>query len=231
MALQPRAAADYQRLVLTASSNLNAPLAAEAVGSPVEFLIASREALHDRSTIEDEWATTAVYVLIGGPEVTLGPGDPITAYDELLGRSPSEEPPGESEAKESLDPHKHTEHWRARFYTGLTRDAIRRIAEHAAKPWWNRALLCPQSPPWPYEIGDIGFLEGELHRLLDDAYWLKREGRASREDALLPDREDNLRTGHLPAISAAIRLLGVPLDTAQQVETMTGPPAKDSQNA
>jgi len=228
MALQPRRAADHQRLVLTASAELSAPLVVEAIGSPVEFLIASREALHDGTAIDDDWGTTAVYVLVGGPEVRLGPGDPVAAYDELLERSPSDEPPGEPDATECLDPHEHTEHWRARFYTGLTRDALRRIAEHDAKPWWSRALLCRQSPPWPYEIGDIGFLEGELHQLLDDAYWLRREGRASREQALLPDREHNLRTGHLPAITAAIRLLGVPLDTRVEVEAMLAEPEEES---
>lgn len=228
MALEPRPAAAYQRLVLTASEEVSAPLVLESVGCPVEFLLASREVFQFGGAVDPDWATTAVYVLIGGPEVDLGPGDPVRAYDELLGRSESREPPDDPDGHQSLDQHEHTPHWRARFYTGLTRDALRRLGEHAAKPWWNRALLCRQSPPWPYEIADIGYLEGELHRMLDGAFWLKREGRASREDALLPDREHALRTAHLPAISAAVRLLGVPLDGREHVEQMLGKLPKES---
>lgn len=220
MPLESRGSPPSQRLVLTAPQDVRAPLVVEAVGSPVEFLIASREFLEAGRVGDAHWATTAVYVLVGGPEIPLGPGDPVAAYDRLLDREASEEPPGEPGIDESLDANQHTEHWRARFYTGMTRDALRRIAEHAAKPWWSRALLCRQSPPWPYEIGDIGYLEGELHALLDGAYWLKREGRASCEEAIMPNRAENLETGHLPPIAAAIRLLGVPLDTEEQVKEM-----------
>lgn len=220
MALPRRPAAEHQRLVLTASAKLREPLFLEAVGCPIECLLTTREALQSGEGIDADWGTTAVYVLIGGPEIALGPGDPASAYDELLERSPSEEPPPDADATESIDAHEHTPHWRARFYTGLTREALRRMGEHLAKPWWNRALLCRQSPPHPYEIGDIGFLEGELHDLLDAAYWLKREGRATHEPAIKEDREIELRTGHLPAIRAAVRLLGVPLDAQGDVEDM-----------
>lgn len=59
-----------------------------------------------------------------------------------------------------------------------------------------------------------------MHETLDAAFWLKRVGRASREDALKPDREHDLRTGHLPATLAAVRLLGVSLDTEEQVKQL-----------
>jgi len=220
MALEPREAAAHQRLVLTASPRFSAPLFLEAVGGPVEMLLASREALLDPRVVEPSWATTSVYVLVGGTETRLGAGDPASSYDETFGRSESEEPPDDPAAIETTVSHEHTSAWRARFYTGLTRDALRRLGEHAAKPWWNRALLCRQSPPWPYDIADIGFLEGELHRLLDEAFWLRREGRATSEEAILPNREHDLRTGHLPAITAAVRLLGIPLDTQGEVKEM-----------
>jgi hypothetical protein len=67
--------------------------------------------------------------------------------------------------------------------------------------------------------------------MFDAAFWLKREGRASREDALLPDREHDLRTGHLPAIAAAVRLLGIPLDSRGQVEEMLGTLPKEGEGA
>lgn len=222
MALKSRRAAPIQRLVASGSRRVEVPMLMESVGSPVEFLLASRESLQHGKDIGNDWATTAVYVLIGGPEVPFGPGDPVAAYDDLLGREPSEEPPDDPDATEQIEAQEHTRHWRARFYTGLTRDAVRRMGEHSAKPWWNRALLCRQAPPWPYEIGDIGFLEGELHTILDSAYWLRREGRASKEDALLSNRERALKQGHLPVITTAIRLMGVPLDTAEHVERMLG---------
>jgi hypothetical protein len=220
MALQRRKAAPQQRLVVTASERLSHALILEAVGAPVQLLIASRETLQSRRGVDPDWATTGVYVLLGGPEVPLGPGDPVTAYDKLLGRSDSTEPPVETGAVEDIEEHEHTEHWRARFYTGLTRDLLRRMGEHAAKPWWSSALLCRQSPPLPYDIADIGYLEGELHSLLDAAYWLKRVGRASHETAVREDREHDLETGHLPAISGAIRLMGIPLETESDVKEM-----------
>lgn len=189
----------------------------EAVGAPVEFLIASREILTYPGGVDGDWGTTGVYVLVGGPEIPLGPGDPTAAYDELLARPPSAEPPTEPGLQESLDEHAHTAHWRARVYTGLSRDLLRRMGEHSAKPWWNRALLCRQSPPWPYGIDDIGYLEGRLHQALDAAYWLKRVGRANWEDAILSNRADALEAGHMPAISAAVRLLGLALDSEEEV--------------
>lgn len=225
MVLQARGAGTHQRLVVTVSSLTQEAIALEAVGAPVEFVIASREALGRRGGVDVGWATSGVYVLVGGPEVSLGPGDPIAAYDELFRRQPSEEPP---EIDETLEDHAHTEHWRARVYTGLSNDLLRRMGEHAAKPWWNRVLLCRQSPPWPYERHDIGYLEGRLHETLESAYWLKRVGRASAEDAILPNRADALDAGHLPSITAAIRLLGLPLDSREEVEAQFEQEAEDA---
>jgi hypothetical protein len=72
MALEPRRAAAYQRLVLTASEQVSAPLVLESVGAPVEFLLASREALQYGEAVDSEWATTAVYVLGRQAPVALG---------------------------------------------------------------------------------------------------------------------------------------------------------------
>lgn len=215
MVLEAREAGTHQRLVVTVSSLASEAITLEAVGAPVEFLIASREALSRRGTVDVGWGTSGVYVLVGGPEVALGPGDPIAAYDELFGRGPSEEPP---EIDETLEEHAHTEHWRARVYTGLSSDLLRRMGQHAAKPWWNRVLLCRQSPPWPYDRNDIGYLEGKLHEILESAYWLKRVGRADAEDSILSNRSDALDAGHLPSITAAVRLLGLPLDSRDEIE-------------
>jgi hypothetical protein len=217
VALQPRSGPLEQRLVVTAPLDLGGPFEVDAIGAPVECLIASREALATRRGVDAHWATTAVYVLIGGRETHLGAANSAKEFDEALDRSQSDDPPADPDAEEMLESHQYTPDWRARFYTGLTRDALRRLGQHAAKPWWSRALLCRQSPPWPYDIADIGYLEGELHDLLDGAYWLKREGRATHEDAIRPDRERDLETAHFPAIVAAIRLLGVPLDSEAQV--------------
>jgi hypothetical protein len=220
MVLEAREAAAHQRLVVTASSQVTDALALDAVGAPLEFLIASREILSYPGGVDGSWGTTGVYVLVGGPEIQLGPGDPVTAYDQLLQRATSEEPPMEPGLEESVDEHEHTDHWRARVYIGLSRDLLRRMGEHGAKPWWNRALLCRQSPPWPYAIDDIGYLEGRLHEALEVAYWLKRVGRATWENAILPNRADALEAGHMPSISAAIRLLGLPLDSEEEVESL-----------
>lgn len=152
-------------------------------------------------------------------------------FDKALHRTESENPPEDPDATESVAAHQHTNLWRARFYTGLTRDALRRIGQHSAKPWWNRALLCRQSPPWPYDIADIGYLEGSLHDLLDAAYWLKREGRASHEHAIKQDRARDLLKAHLPAVTAAIRMLGVPLDTAEQVSKLTDTESEEAPDA
>lgn len=216
MALSPRAAASHQRLLVTGAAN-DGLLKAEAVGAPVEFVFGSREALIAPQRLEDDWATTGVYVLIGSPNQNLSAGDSIKKYDATLNRPPSDEPPGEPGVAEVFDDTDEIKHARAMFYTGLSRDLVRRIFQHGAKPWWDRALLCRQSPPWPYGSSDIGYLEGQLHEILDAAHWLNRSGRASKEEAIMPDREHDLQTGHLPAIAAAIRLLGVPLDTTEEV--------------
>jgi hypothetical protein len=222
MVLQAREAAAQQRLVVTASSKVSEALTLEAIGAPVEFLIASRELLGVPGGVEGSWGTTGVYVLAGGPETALGPGDPLDAYDKLLKRAKSEEPPTEPGLKESLDEHQHTEHWRARVYTGLSRDLLRRMGEHAAKPWWNRALLCRQAPPWPYGIDDVGYLEGRLHETLETAFWLKRVGRTTSEEAILSNRADALEAGHLPSVLVALRLFGLALDSEEQVAELAG---------
>jgi len=218
-------------LIVTTSQKLSESFAIDAVGAPVECLVASREALADRRGVDAHWATTAVYVLVGGREMRLGAANTVREFDEELNRSESEDPPADPDADEVLEGHEQTDQWRARFYTGLTRDALRRMGQHAAKPWWNRALLCRQSPPWPYDIADIGYLEGALHDLLDAAYWLRREGHASHGEEIKPDRQRDLDTAHLPAITAAIRLLGVPLDTAAQSATATAEAPQETSNA
>src|SRR5689334_13772926 len=91
--LIPRDPAPHQRLIVTTTSELSSGLIVDAVGAPVDFLIASRELLISADGVAADWATTGVYVLVGGPDVPLGPGDPIAAYDELFERTDSTEPP------------------------------------------------------------------------------------------------------------------------------------------
>jgi hypothetical protein len=198
------------------------------VTTPVEMMIASRDVLAARQQlprqggIAADWGTSGVYVLVGEDRSGLGPESSIQEYDEALNRAPSEEPPSEEpDPTPSYGKHEHTRGWRHRFYTGLTRELLRRVDQHAAKPWWNRALLCRRAAPFPYDIAEIGYLEGCLHETLDAAFWLRREGRASYGLHIKPDQREILEKADLQSILLGVRLLGIPLDTEGHVKLMS----------
>jgi hypothetical protein len=203
------------------------------VTTPVEMMIAScdllaaRQQLPRQGDIPDSWGTSGVYVLVGEHRSNLGPGTSIAKYDHALGRGPSNPPPREeTDIKRTNEKHQHTDQWRHRFYTGMTRNLLRRVDEHAAKPWWNRALLCRRAAPFPYDIAAIGYLEGRLHETLDAAFWLRREGRASYEAHIHSDPRTILENADLPSILLGVRMLGLPLDTVADVNRLGAAPLK-----
>lgn len=197
------------------------------VTTPVEMMIASRDLLEApqqvrrQGGIAGNWGTSGVYVLVGEDQSGRGPETPMKEYDKALGREPSEEPPFEElDLKLSYQKTQHTRRWRHRVYTGLTRELLGRLNQHAAKPWWTRALLCRRAAPFPYDIAEIGYLEGCLHKTLEAAYWLRREGRASFESHIKPDPKAILDKADLQSILLGVKLLGIPLDTEDDVKLM-----------
>jgi hypothetical protein len=197
------------------------------VTTSVEMMIASRDLLEARQEVRRQggigadWGTPGVYVLVGEDRSGLGPETAIQKYDKALGRYPSEEPPSDDyDPTPSYNKGEHSCRWRHRVYTGLTRELLGRVDQHAAKPWWNRALLCRRAAPFPYDIAEIGYLEGRLHETLEAAFWLRREGRASWESNIKPDQKQILEKADLQSILLGVKLLGIPLDTEDDVKLM-----------
>jgi hypothetical protein len=107
---------------------------------------------------------------------------------------------------------------RFRAYVGEVgrRDLLLRLKEHAAhKEWWNRALLIASASD-EFNSAEIGWLEGRLYDVLDNAVAadVMNKGRPGDESIALKDRAVLER--YVEPIVAALRACGAPPDTADQ---------------
>ncbi len=97
------------------------------------------------------------------------------------------------------------------------RDLLTRLVEHVRqKAWWNRALLIASVTPDGFNSAEIGWLEGRLYDVLNNAVAadVMNQGRPG-DDSIAPKNRGVLERYVEPVI-AALRACGAPPDTADQ---------------
>lgn len=155
-------------------------------GLEIECALVRRASYGARISIEPLiWGVAGVYVLIGAP-------DNAETHD-VRARA------GKSGASDAGG------------------DITKRIDAHYTDPmlpWWNRVLMVRRIGI-SFRSGEVGFLEGELHRALDRAERVDRVGAPSYDNSELEDIRRDLGDRVLPGILAALESAGVPLASVE----------------
>lgn len=97
------------------------------------------------------------------------------------------------------------------------RNLVLRLSEHAAqKAWWNRALLIASNNPDGFNSAEIGWLEGRLYDVLNNAVaaTLMNNGRPGDDSIAIQDR--GVLERYVEPTIAALRAVGASPDTADQ---------------
>jgi hypothetical protein len=107
---------------------------------------------------------------------------------------------------------------RFRAYVGEVgrRDLLLRLKEHASqKEWWSRALLIASASD-EFNSAEIGWLEGRLYDVLNNAISadLMNKGRPG-DDSIAP-KDRGVLERYVEPITAALRACGAPPDTEDQ---------------
>jgi hypothetical protein len=115
---------------------------------------------------------------------------------------------------------------RYRAYVGeVGRRTLRmRIMEHATqKPFWNRALLIASSSD-NFNSAEIGWLEGRLYDVLNNAVAAEIINRGRPGDDSIAARDQGVLERYVEPIMAALRACGASPDTADQKPEPRGRP-------
>ncbi|MSW95317.1 MAG: hypothetical protein F2796_00790 [Actinobacteria bacterium] len=83
------------------------------------------------------------------------------------------------------------------------------------KQWWNRALLIASASD-AFTSADIGWLEGRLYDVLNNAVAAELMNGNRPGDDSIDARERGVLEGYIEPIMAALRAVGAPPDTADQ---------------
>lgn len=97
------------------------------------------------------------------------------------------------------------------------RDLLTRLIEHARqKVWWNRALLIRSVVPDGLHSAEIGWLEGRLYDVLNNAVAadLMNKGRPGDDSIAIKTR--GVLEKYVEPVIAALRACGAPPDTVDQ---------------
>ena len=99
---------------------------------------------------------------------------------------------------------------------------VQRVRQHAArKEWWSRALLIASSSD-EFNSAEIGWLEGRLYDVLNNAVVCDVMNGNRPGDESLSLRERGVLERYVEPIMAALRACGAPPDTADQKPTRRG---------
>jgi hypothetical protein len=99
----------------------------------------------------------------------------------------------------------------------------KRLGEHLTqKAWWSRALLIASSDSEGFNSAEIGWLEGRLYDVLNNAVaaTVKNLSRPGDDSIALKDR--GVLERYVDPIIAALRAVGAPPDTADQQAVPAG---------
>ena len=97
------------------------------------------------------------------------------------------------------------------------RNLLLRLTEHAAhKNWWNRALLITSNSSDGFNSAEIGWLEGRLYDVLNNAVaaTVMNKGRPGDDSIAIKDR--GVLERYVEPTLAALRAVGASPDTADQ---------------
>ena len=96
------------------------------------------------------------------------------------------------------------------------RTLLVRLREHAAhKEWWSRALLIASASD-EFNSAEIGWLEGRLYDVLNNALAADVMNRGRPGDDSIARRDRGVLERYVEPIMAALRACGAPPDTADQ---------------
>jgi hypothetical protein len=99
---------------------------------------------------------------------------------------------------------------------------VQRVRQHAAhKDWWSRALLIASASD-EFNSAEIGWLEGRLYDVLNNAVACDVMNGNRPGDESLSLRERGVLERYVEPIMAALRACGAPPDTADQKPTTKG---------
>jgi len=121
-----------------------------------------------------------------------------------------------------LGPSSEPERYRA--YVGeVGKTTLRgRLREHASsKPWWNRALLIASASN-QFNSAEIGWLEGRLYDVLNNAVAADLMNGNRPGDDSISDRDRAPLERYVEPVMAALRASGAPPDTADQKPAPSG---------
>ena len=107
---------------------------------------------------------------------------------------------------------------RFRAYVGEVgrRTLLVRLREHASqKEWWSRALLIASASD-EFNSAEIGWLEGRLYDVLNNAVAAEVMNRGRPGDDSIAQRDRGVLERYVEPIMAALRAAGAPPDTADQ---------------
>jgi hypothetical protein len=97
-----------------------------------------------------------------------------------------------------------------------TSTLIQRLRNHAVKKeWWSRALLIASASD-QFNSAEIGWLEGRLYDVLNNAVAAEVMNGNRPGDDSLPARERGVLERYVAPVMAALRACGAPPDTADQ---------------
>jgi hypothetical protein len=114
---------------------------------------------------------------------------------------------------------------RYRAYVGEVGKAslVQRARHHAKqKDWWNRALLIASSASTGFDSAEIGWLEGRLYDVLNNAVSCEVMNGNRPGDNSLPVHRRDVLERYADPIIAALRACGASPDTADQKPQPTG---------
>lgn len=108
---------------------------------------------------------------------------------------------------------------RCRAYVGeVGKSSLAQRARHHAKQkeWWNRALLVASSSDQGFNSAEIGWLEGRLYDVLNNAVACEVMNGNRPGDDSLPTHQRDVLVRYIEPIMAALRACGASPDTADQ---------------
>lgn len=120
------------------------------------------------------------------------------------------------------DPESNPDHYRAYVGEVGKSSLVQRVKQHAAqKDWWSRALLIASASD-EFNSAEIGWLEGRLYDVLNNAITCELKNGNRPGDESLSLRERGVLERYVEPIMAALRALGTSPDTADQKPVATG---------
>lgn len=103
------------------------------------------------------------------------------------------------------------------------RNLLLRLKEHAgARDWWSRALLVASASDDGFNSAEIGWLEGRLYDVLNNAVAAEVMNRGRPGDDSIPPKDRAVLERYVEPIMAALRACGTPPDTADQKPPPSG---------